>query len=248
MSHHARCAALAAILATVPLTVLAQTKNPGASWEPGIAWDVSVVSDYRFRSVSLTDKDPTLQAGLAWKSPFNVYAGVWASGTDKKTFDADIETDLFVGYQYDLDPSMRIDARLSRYIYHGNDGKSKDWNELSTVTTLYDSWKIGLNFTPKILGSEGRAWYTSVTKDWPLPVYDLSLTTHVGRTTTQSDKAPFRSFVDWHLGLSKSFDGIVPAGKLDVALGFYGASGKGRDSFGDTAKTGLLLSVTLKSL
>jgi len=242
MQNSSRFIALAAILAVAPLAGFAQAQ------ESDLSWKVAVVSDYRFRSVSFTDKDPTLQAGFTWKSPFNVYAGAWASGTDKDTFDADIETDVFVGYQYDLDPSMRIDARLSRYIYHGGDGDSKDWNELSTVTTLYDTWKVGLNFTPKILGSESRGWYTSVTRDWPLPVYDLSLTTHLGRTTVQREKAPFGSFIDWHLGLSKSFDGIIPSGQIDVALGFYGASGKGRDSFGDQAKTGLVLSVTLKNL
>jgi len=242
MRSPVRFIALSAVLATASLAGLAQAQ------ESDLSWNVAVVSDYRFRSVSLTDKDPTLQAGFAWKSPFNVYAGAWASGLDSGNGGADIEADIFVGYQYDIDSSMRLDARLSRYTYHGGDGGSQDWNELSTVTTLYDTWKVGLNFTPKIFGSEGRGWYTSVTRDWPLPVYDLSLSTHVGRTTVQSGKAPFDSFVDWNIGLSKSFDQIIPSSLLDVALGFYGASGKGRDSFGDAAKTGLVLSVTLKSL
>jgi len=235
--------ALALTLAAIPLSGLAQVQ------EPDLNWEVAVVSDYRFRSVSLSDKDPTLQGGLMWKFPSNnVYAGAWASGTDKDTFDSDIETDIFVGYQYDIDPSTHLDVRLSRYIYHGGDGDSQDWNELSTVTTLYNTWKVGLNFTPKLFGSESRAWYTSVTKDWPLPVDDLSLTTHVGRTTVQREKAPFGSFVDWHLGLTKSFDQVLPSSKLDVSLGFYGASGSGRDDFGDIADSGLVLSATLKNL
>jgi len=242
MNFRVRGVTLAAALAVVPLSGFAQAQVPGLSW------DLAVVSDYRFRSVSQTDKDPTLQAGFAWKSPSNVYAGAWASGLNSPGDNGpDVQTNFFVGYQYEIDSSMSLDARLSRYMYHGGGGESQDWNELSTITTLYDSWKVGLNFTPKILGSQSRGWYTSVTKDWPLPVYDLSLTTHLGRTTVQREKAPFGSFIDWHLALTKSFERIIPSSMLDVALGFYGAGGSGRDSFGDQAKTGLVLSVTLRN-
>jgi len=227
--HRSGCVALAAILAATPLAAYAQNS--------GLSWNVSAVSEYLFRSVSQTDEEPTLQGELQWMSPIGVYVGSWASGIDYGPGSPDVEVDYYIGYQGAIDPSMHIDVRLSRYTNPGNSDAA--WTELTTTTTLYDAWQVGLNYSHEAFASDSRGWYVSLGKSWSLPL-DLSLSTKAGRSMFQNNtKAGIRDFIDWNIGLSRSF------GRVDVALGYYGTDRNGRRNFAELADNRVFLSVTL---
>jgi len=228
MHKFARCFALATTLAAAPLTVCAEG--------PGIHWNVSAVSDYLFRSVSQTDENPTLQGEFRWVAPFGAYAGTWASGVDYGSGTPHVEVDYYLGYQTAIDRFMHLDARLSRYTTPGDSDFA--WHELSTITTLFDSsWKIGLNYSPRMGSEDSRGWYFSVGNSWALPL-DLSLSAHAGRTTFESNaRANVHDFTDWNVGLSRSF------GLAKVSLGYYGTDSSGRRNAGKLANSRMLLSV-----
>jgi len=228
MHHRPCCVALAAILAAAPLTGLADS---------GVSWNVSAVSEYLFRSVSQTDEDPTLQGELQWTSPIGVYVGSWASGIDYGPGSPDVEVDYYIGYQGSIDSAMHIDVRLSRYTNPGNSDAA--WTELTTTTTLYDSWQMGLHYSHEAFASDSGGWYVSFGKSFSLPM-DLSLSAQAGRSIFQNNtKAGIRDFIDWNIGLSRSF------GPVDVALGYYGTDRNGRRNFAELANSRVFLSVTL---
>jgi len=227
--HRSCCVALAAILAAAPLAASAQ--------DSGVSWNVSAVSDYLFRSVSQTDEDPTLQGELQWMSPVGVYVGSWASGIDYGPGSPDVEVDYYLGYQGNIDSTMHIDVRLSRYTNPGNSDAA--WTELSTTTTLYDSWHMSLNYSHEAFASDSGGWYVALGKSFSLPM-DLSLSAAAGRSMFQNNtKAGIRDFIDWNIGLSRSF------GPVDVALGYYGTDRNGRRNFAELANSRVFLSVTL---
>jgi len=223
------CVALAALLAATPLAASAQ--------DSGISWNLSAVSDYLFRSVSQTDEDPTLQGELQWMSPVGVYVGSWASGIDYGPGSPDVEVDYYLGYQSKLDRPIQIDVRLSRFTNPGNSDAA--WTELSTTTTLYDTWQVGLNYSHEAFATDSGGWYASFGKSFSLPM-DVALSAQAGRSMFQNTtKAGIRDFIDWNLGLSRSF------GPVDIALGYYGTDRNGRRNFAKLANSRVFLSVTL---
>ncbi|HEY7740572.1 MAG TPA: TorF family putative porin, partial [Steroidobacteraceae bacterium] len=47
-----------------------------------VSYTVTAVSDYDFRGVSLSAKDPALQASIDYAHDSGFYAGAWASNID----------------------------------------------------------------------------------------------------------------------------------------------------------------------
>jgi uncharacterized protein (TIGR02001 family) len=74
------CAAFGSMTAAAP--AFAQ-EEPADEEEAEGPVDVSVtltaVSDYRFRGVSLSDKDPAFQPGITVSHESGIYVGAWAS-------------------------------------------------------------------------------------------------------------------------------------------------------------------------
>jgi uncharacterized protein (TIGR02001 family) len=96
------------------------TALPAAAHAADLSANVGVVSDYRFRGISLSDRDPALQGGVDVGLGGGFYAGGWAS-TIADYGGADVEVDAYVGYGAEvglLDYSVAATA----YLYPGGDG------------------------------------------------------------------------------------------------------------------------------
>ena len=112
-----RLAAIAAssLLAAVPAA--AQEEPPKAVTVSG---SVALVSDYRFRGVSQTDKEAALQGGVTVTHESGVYAGAWASNLSGwGTFGgANLELDLFAGIKKPIASGTTIDVGLTWYMIY----------------------------------------------------------------------------------------------------------------------------------
>ncbi len=99
---------------TVP--ALAAEDGPQTS---NIEFDFTLdaVSDYRFRGVSLSDRDPAVQPSLTITHSSGLHAGVWGSNVADNGGD-DIEVDVTAGYGFKL---AGFDADLGGvyYLYPG---------------------------------------------------------------------------------------------------------------------------------
>lgn len=90
----------------------------------GIAYNLGVVSDYRYRGISQTRLHPALQGGADYTDPASgLYAGAWLSSI---TWARDagggghVEMDVYAGKRGELGGGFTYDAGLLGYLYPGN--------------------------------------------------------------------------------------------------------------------------------
>ena len=150
-------ASLFALLAASP--ALAQAESSAFT----VSGNVALVSDYRFRGVSQTDKEMAIQGGLTVAHDSGLYAGTWASNLSGwGTFGgSNMELDIFGGFKTELTSGVSLDAGLNWYMYPGGADET-DFGEiyaklsgtLGPVTVLG-----GVAYAPK-QQALGR-WYLS---------------------------------------------------------------------------------------
>lgn len=97
----------------------AEVEQPAAEWEIDAA--IGAFSDYRFRGISLSSKDPQVTAEVTVTHESGLYAGVWASNVALNGGADDVELDLSAGYAADLD-GLTLDIGAVYYLYPGNSG------------------------------------------------------------------------------------------------------------------------------
>jgi hypothetical protein len=78
---------LATLLAVTALPSLAQTAAPAAP-EPewSLTGNLGIFSDYRFRGISQTNKNPAIQGGVDFSMKNGLYLGNWNSNVDSAQY------------------------------------------------------------------------------------------------------------------------------------------------------------------
>jgi len=103
-----------AVAALAPVSAYAEDSS--------LAFNVGVVSDYRYRGISQTRLKPAVQAGVDY-SYGAFYVGAWAS-TIKWIKDngvkGPVELDIYGGYKGAITEAMAFDVGFLRYEYVGN--------------------------------------------------------------------------------------------------------------------------------
>ncbi|NML11312.1 hypothetical protein HHL08_14345 [Sphingobium sp. AR-3-1] len=113
MKYQIACAALA-LMSSVPAFAQEAPASPVT-----VTGSVGLVSDYRFRGVSQSDKAMAVQGGITATHESGVYVGTWASNlAGWGTFGgAGIELDLIAGYAMPLGEGTTLDVGLTWYMY-----------------------------------------------------------------------------------------------------------------------------------
>ncbi len=137
---------------------------------------VTVVSDYDFRGVSLSAKDPALQASLDYAFENGFSLGAWASNIDSGDgIDDDLELDLYFNYAYSLNDNAAITAGLTYYLYPSGDD-TEDYPE-AYVGFTYNGVAFKQWFTNDNFGLDETAFYTEVNysvalnDNWSIPLH-----------------------------------------------------------------------------
>ena len=219
----------AALLSALPFAAFAQEEEASP-----FTWSLAAVSDYTWRGVSQSDENPTGQAGLTYTHSSGFYVGTWASGVDFGSGGPDFEVDGFVGYNFDASESVNIDLMVNRYAYPGNG--ELNFNELIAKATFADTYSLTVAYSDDFGGSDESALYYNLGGSWGLPK-DFSLSAGVGYN--QTDDALGDNYVDWSVGVSKSW------GPVTAALGYVGTNGAGTDLFGDLADDRVVLTLSV---
>lgn len=91
-----------------------------------ISGSAALVSDYRYRGVSQTDKDPAVQGSITVTHNSGIYGGFWASNlAGWGTFGGpNLELDLIAGFKTALAEGVTIDAGVTWYMYPGGADES----------------------------------------------------------------------------------------------------------------------------
>ena len=61
-----------------------------------IAGNIALATDYRFRGISQTDRDPAVSGGFDFTAENGLYAGIWGSNI---SFGCSLELDYYGGYR-----------------------------------------------------------------------------------------------------------------------------------------------------
>lgn len=82
--------------------------------------NLSLVSDYRFRGLSQTDRRPAIQGGFDYAHASGFYLGNWNSSVDSETYPhgAGLEMDLYGGWKTTVG-GFTVDVGALQYYYPG---------------------------------------------------------------------------------------------------------------------------------
>ncbi len=187
-------------LAAAP--ALAQDAGSGFSVSGG----VTLVSDYRFRGISLSDEDPAIQGTIKVEHESGFYAGTWASSLEDSPLYGHTEVDLFFGYATDIADGTALDVGITLYAYpNGQDGVG-DSDYFEPYVSLTHSFgpvdaKVGAAYAwaQGATGDDDNLYlFTDLSA--PIPSTPVTLTGHLGYSN--GSLAPTGKYLDWSLGLS----------------------------------------------
>lgn len=213
---------------------------------PGeVSGGVALTSDYVFRGISQTDRDPAIQGSLEYAIETGIagtsaYAGFWGSNVEFNDGDeAHVEIDVLFGLRGDVgDTGLSWDLGGVYYWYPGA-SSSLDYDyweivpqvgyaisDLVSVSALYA-------YSPKFFADTGNSHYVqggvSVTPELPFRGFDLSVDGSVGYQWIESNsKAGVEDYLNWSIGTTvsvKSLDFTIAYTDTDLSRG---------DCFGNT--------------
>jgi uncharacterized protein (TIGR02001 family) len=189
--------AVSAIAMSVP--AFAQDEATEAAGPISVTGGIALVSDYRFRGVSFSDKDFAVQPYLTVSHESGLYVGAWASSLSENDGD-DVELDLYAGFSGG--DELTYDVGATYYVYPG----------VSNVNYVEFTGKLGSTVGPATVGvqlsyvpSQGNTGnddniYFGTNATIALPNSPISIVGSMGiedgAFTAGSEK------VDWSLGLT----------------------------------------------
>jgi uncharacterized protein (TIGR02001 family) len=133
-------------LSAIPAVSQAEDANP-------LSFNVSLVSDYRFRGISQSRLDPALQGGADYAFPNGFYIGTWMStiswikdagkiaGVD--TGSAPVEWDFYGGYKGEIQKDFTYDVGALQYYYPANHLSNIPNNFSPNTLELYGALTYG---------------------------------------------------------------------------------------------------------
>lgn len=114
--------ALLTLISVCSLPAMAQTAaDAGAVAAPALTGNLALVSDYRFRGISQTWKQPAVQGGFDYNHASGLYLGNWNSSVSGNSYNngASLEMDIYGGYKFNLSDAAQGDVGVLYYYYPG---------------------------------------------------------------------------------------------------------------------------------
>lgn len=190
--------------AAQPIATPPPTTTP--TFDPSIG--VTVVSDYRFRGLSQSDKRPAIQGTVSVSHASGFYVGTWASTiSNYVAYGSDAEIDLYGGFKKTTAGGTTVDVGLLYYLYPDSEGATTNFFEpYANVTHAFGAVtaKVGTNFAwkQKALsvgnGNKG-ALYLYGELGGTIPRTPVSVTGHFGRSFTRDYITAGTHYNDWSL-------------------------------------------------
>jgi uncharacterized protein (TIGR02001 family) len=182
--------------------------------ELSFSGDLAVVSDYRYRGVSLSERDPAVQGEATLQASNGFYVYGWASSI--RGYGDDIELMGALGWSGVIAGETTLDAGIDAYVYPGADD-----------STLYELYAIlsqplgAMTLTGEFayypeqtnLGDQDN-FYAKAGVSAPLPFAEASMNVGLG----WEDGAYGDDKIDWIAGVT------VPLKPLEFRLSYVGTN------------------------
>jgi uncharacterized protein (TIGR02001 family) len=177
-----------------------------------ISGSVAVLSDIRFRGISLTDRGPGVEAGVAYDHATGLYAGALAATVRLDGGSPQLGAQAYAGYARVLSERVSLDVGVAGYFYPASAvGGTYSFNEAFAGVSL-DGAAARLHYSDDYFGSGIPAWYAEIDGAVKLP-HSLALVGHLGylvrsrQNYPQLGAAP-RSQWDAKLGVAAELLGL----------------------------------------
>lgn len=224
--------AVAAGLCAAP----ALAQDEAGSSAVDVTGNVSLVSDYRFRGVSLSGGDPAIQGGITVTHESGFYIGTWASSIDDAGTDfyGDVELDVFGGWSGSVGEGLGLDVGLLYYAYPSNaSGVDAEFFEpyLTLTATLGPvTAKVGANYAWDQSAIADDSLYLRTDLSAGIPNTPLTLNAHLGYTDGAFSFDPDGESFDWSVGASATV-----LGSLTLGVSYVGVEAPTIDGITDDA-------------
>jgi len=195
--------------------------------DSSLAFNVGVVSDYRYRGISQTRLKPAVQGGVDY-SYGAFYVGAWASNIkwikDAGASKGSVELDLYGGYKGAFAEGLSYDVGVLTYQYLGNK-YSEVTNTNANTTEVYGAltfgpatFKLSYALTDTFGNPDSSgSYYADLSAGFDVGA-GFILTPHLGYQ--KIDNSTYAgSYMDYSLSVSKE---IVPG--LSVSLAYVGTN------------------------
>lgn len=212
-----------------------------------IGGGAALVSQYRFRGVSLSDEKPALQASIDLSHSGGAYGGLWASSLDGfgEQGGSNAELDIYAGYRTAIGSGFTLDAGLLYYAFPGSRGGDFEFFEpyasLSGAIGPATA-KLGLAYAPDQAALDGDNVSVSADVSAFIPGSAWSAKAHVGLSSGGTPLTPRGTYADWMIG-ADYVRGPLTFGiaYVDTDLGARGAARGG--AFKDIVDAALIVSL-----
>jgi uncharacterized protein (TIGR02001 family) len=211
-----------------------------------VTGSVALVTDYRFRGLSLSGGDFAVQGSIQVNHSSGLYAGTWASSLEQDPLDiyGSTEVDIYAGWTGKISSGLTADVGLLYYVYPGGSfGDGNVFEPYASLTAAIGpaSAKFGINYAWKqdSLGGDDNVYlYT----DWSLaiPGTPVTVTAHAGYTDgALSPKLLTLAGTGGGWDYSLSASATLYKG-LSIGVAYIGVDGRSIDGFSNDAVVGTL--------
>lgn len=229
---------LCGLALTAPMPAFAQDEEAEAAAKIDLIFTAGAFSDYRFRGVSLSDRDPAAQGSIDIShNPSGIYAGAWAS-TISNYAGAKVEVDFYAGIKRNLGP-VDIDVGATYYAYPGGSGvDSYEFYGYLGRTIGPAELRAGVVYAPSqdSLGNVDNFYLTSDARVG-IPSTPLTVTGSIGYEDGAFAGATGKKW-DWSLGLEAT------KGPFTLGVGYVDTDVKRVNDPSGNSKGGFLASLS----
>jgi uncharacterized protein (TIGR02001 family) len=190
------------------LAILIALAASGASAQ--LSATASVLSDYRYRGISLSQERPAAQFGLAWDDPSGVYAGLFASSVQFALSPGrELQIASYAGYarRFASGWSAEVGAEYSTFTGPG----SYDYAE-AYVGVAGEQLSARLYFAPRYFGRDSGAFYAEINGTQALSDR-LRLVAHAGMLVNRGNYMLYgptdRRLLDGRLGVAVDIEAFT---------------------------------------
>ena len=211
LAPRARSSRLAAAMSAWILVLLAASDAAlGAEADPA-PWSgsVTVVSDYRFRGVSQSWREPALQGNVQYQHRSGWYGGVWASQVSDNVFPGShFEVDYYAGYERAIANGIGYDVGLIRYTHPGARAEQEPGSPAErfdgNVAYVDLSWRgFGVRYWYGLHGGARGSRYIEAYADFELGS-GWTFGLHAGKQTVRDD--PALDYNDWRVSIAREIE------------------------------------------
>lgn len=206
---------------------------PAAAQAVDLSANVAAVSDYRFRGISLSDRDPALQGGADLTFGSGLFVGGWAS-TIADYGGADVEVDAYAGWAGEaglIDYSIAATA----YLYPGGDGVNYGELQGEVGGSLGPArLAVEVAYVPDQKNTATDNFYIGPKLSVGLPLTPLTFNLRGGYESGFYDDK-----FDWEAGVDYSL------GPVTASFAVVGSTDGGTSESGKLGRTGVVLGARL---